>query len=368
VRIEKCDLWEIETASSGRPVTRYGAAEKYLGRVIIRVQDDNGLEGWGESSPLPKFTGETAASTAAALRPAMDHLRGQTLENPVAAIDELTEFSSCPAARAGLEMALLDLECKAAGRSLADRLGGERRAEIATTRPFGIVPISEAMDLGRRLFEEGIRTFKMKVGVDPESDAARIRAIREAFPEEVRIRVDANGGFTRSQAIDFAGRIQGLSLEYFEQPTAPDAEGAIETFRAIREMGVRVVVDESIFSVEDARKLIEKDAVDGGVIKIIKFGGLLVSRETIREFEKAGKFIVVVSPYECHIGKAAGLALALSMERCEYAQELGSMPFELGFSNWRYRKEGGTLIPDSGAGHGGWGIVPNLSSIAKAAA
>jgi o-succinylbenzoate synthase len=368
MRIEKCDFWEVETASSGRPVTRYGAAEKFLGRVIIRVQDDNGHEGWGESSPLPKFTGETAASTAAALRPALDRLRGQTLEAPVVVIDELTDFSSCPAARAGLEMALLDLECKAADRSLADRMGGERRTEIATTRPFGIVPIPEAIKLGRKLFEEGIRTFKMKVGVDPESDAVRIRAIREAFPEEVRIRVDANGGFTRSQAIDFANRIQDLSLEYFEQPTAPDAESAIETFRAIREMGIRVVVDESIFSVEDARKLIQMDAVDGGVIKIIKFGGLLRSLETIREFEKAGKFIVVVSPYECHIGKAAGLALALSMERCEYAQELGNMPFELGFSDWRFRKEGGSLIENPGAGHGGWGIEPNLSSIAKTAA
>ena len=178
-----------------------------------------------------------------------------------------------------------------------------------------------------------------------------------------------SGGLARFPAKpDFASRIQDLSLEYFEQPTAPGAEDAIETFRTIRGMGVRVVVDESIFSVEDARKLIEMDAVDGGVIKIIKFGGLLMSRETILEFEKVGKFIIVVSPYECHIGKAAGLALALSMKRCEYAQELGNMPFELGFSDWCYRREGGTLIAGSEAGHGGWGIVPNLSSIAKAAA
>ena len=368
MRIIKTDAWEVTTSASGKPSTRYGSDVKTLSRVLLKVQDENGNAGWGETSPLPDFTGETAASSAAVLRLAMKKLEETSIDEPAAAVDTLADFSRAPAARAGLEMAMLDLEDQAGGRSLSARLGGEKRSEVRVTRPFGITQIPEALEKGREYFEQGIRTFKLKVGVDPDTDAERVLALRNEFPKDVTMRVDANGGFAASDALRFAEKIRKAGFEYFEQPVAPETENIVDTFREIRKMGVPVVVDESIFSAEDAHRLIDAEAVDGGVIKMIKFGGPVASKKVASVFENAGGFAVIVSTFESYVGKAAGLAIALSIEGEGHAHELGFLPFPADFSDWRHRFDNGKLIYNPGKGHGGWGIPQKLDALAQSAA
>ncbi|MFC1491931.1 mandelate racemase/muconate lactonizing enzyme family protein [Nitrospinota bacterium] len=362
MQIVETNVWEVVSEAAGRRSNRYRAPAVQR-RVIVRVQDEDGNEGWGESVPLEYFTGETASVSAAVLREAMKRLKGRCFEDPLAVIDELADFSQQHAARAGLEVALLDLRGKVSGVPLAHFLGGERRTEISLYGGLGLLPPQEAVRRAQKCLDQGVSTFKIKVGVDLPADAERVLAIREAFQDKVDIRTDANGGYSPEEALRFCEKIQDARIEHFEQPVRPDEKSIFEVFRSIRGMGVPVAVDESLSSEENARQLIEEDAVDVGVIKIIKFGGPTSARKVCDLFEAAGKVPVVSSPYESFIGQAAGLALALTLENGDKAHEFSDP--EKGFAEWRHQHIGGRFIREEGAGIGAWGIIERLEALAQ---
>ena len=107
-----------------------------------------------------------------------------------------------------------------------------------------------------------------------QSMVTRTSAEGKVYGEEQRV--------TPEEAIQFCKWTLGAQIEHFEQPVLPSEKDCLEVFREIREMGVPVAVDESLFSLDQARRLIEEDAVDVGVIKIAKFGGALAAREVAR--------------------------------------------------------------------------------------
>lgn len=357
MQIVETNVWEVMTEVAGKRSNRYGASASQ-GRVIVRIEDKDGNEGWGESVPLEYFTGETASVSADVLREAMRRLSGRSIDDPVTVIDELTDFSKQNAARTGLEVALLDLKGKVSGVPATHFLGGEKRMEISLYRGLGLLPPQEAVRRAQKYMDQGFSTFKIKVGVDLSADVERVLAIREAFQDKVNIRTDANGGYSPDEALRFCEKIQDVGIEHFEQPVRPDERSIVDIFRRIRSMGIPVAVDESLSSEENARQLIEEDAVDVGIIKIIKFGGPVSARKVCGLFEAAGKISVVSSPYESFIGQAAGLALALTLDNGGKAHEFSDPMGEA--ANWRHQHIGGRITRREGDGFGAWGLVERL--------
>lgn len=362
MRISDTDVWEFSAEAPGRQSTRYGAPST-VERVIIRLKDDNGNEGWGESVPLTHYSGETASTAAAALREATGNLIKRSLDDPLAEIDRLTDFSKQHAARVGLEVALLDLLGKTTGKSITHWLGGERRTEISLYRGIGLLSPREAIERAQKYHDRGVSTFKVKVGVDLEKDAERVLALRKAFGNKINIRMDANGGYSPEEALRFCEKLVDARIEHLEQPVRPEEDSIFQVCRRIRAMGVPVAVDESLLSDEDAKRFIDEDAVDAGVLKSIKFGGPVAARRVGSIFEKAGKSPIVSSPYESLIGKAATLALALSLEKGDRAHEFSDP--EGDFAASRHRYEGGRFTWKEGAGLGAWGIPDRLHALAK---
>ncbi len=366
MKIARTDVWLVETPATGRTPNRYGTVTR-LKRAIIRLEDEDGNEGWGEATPLEYFTGETAAGSAAILRGVAKRLEEPATADPLASIDALADFTGQPAARSGLETAVLDLMGNESGRPLSDWLGGEKRRELAMDSPLGLLSREEAVEKIRRSLDAGVSTFKLKVGMDVENDAERVLGIRKAYPEGVRLRIDANGGFRSDEALRFCARIGDSTVEHFEQPVSPGEEECLETFRRIRAMGIPVAVDESLFTPDDARRLIKEEAADVAVIKLIKCGGPLAAREIAGIFADAGKTAVFSSPYESFIAKAAGVAVALAMDDDGRAQELDHMVPESDFAEWRHRLSGGKLLRGEGAGHGARGLCRRLDALSSRA-
>jgi o-succinylbenzoate synthase len=364
MRIAEADVWEMFSEVAQQSRNRYGGAT-LLERTLIRLRDDEGHEGWGEAMPV-SFADETHSATAAALRKAAKDIKGRELEPPFGEIDSLARFSGLGAARSGLEMALLDLECQRSGKPFADALGGAMRSEISLDGPIGLIPPAEAARKVVSYLDEGLSTFKVKVGGDLDADAKRLLFLREAFGEKINLRMDANGGYSAEEALKFCKKIQPAHVEHFEQPVLPTEKNCLEVFEEIREMGIPIAVDESLFSLEDAERLLGEGAVDVGVIKIAKFGGALAAREVARAFEAAGKTAIVSCSYESFIGKAAGMALALSLESAGRVQEVGHFAKEAEFAEWRHRIEGGTMRSGEGAGLGARGLADKLSALEEA--
>lgn len=364
LRITGSDIWLVETGATGRTPNRYGQVTR-IKRAVICLHDEAGNEGWGEAVPLEYFTGETAAGSAAALRTAAGRFETLEADDPLVAIDEAADFSRQPAARAALETAILDLMGNREGRPLVDWLGGERRVALATDRPLGLSSVEACGEKIRSALSGGVSTFKLKVGMDVEADAARVRSLRKTFGDDIRLRIDANGGFRPEEALAFCRKIGAGSVAHFEQPVSPEEETCLDTFRAIRAMGIPVAVDESLFTPADAQRLMDEEAADVAVLKIIKSGGPVAAREIARIFEAAGKAAVVSSPYESFIAKSAGLAVALSMENGDYAHELDHMVPETDFACWRHELAAGKILRREGSGHGGRGLPERLGALAS---
>jgi L-alanine-DL-glutamate epimerase-like enolase superfamily enzyme len=254
--------------------------------VLVRLETDAGLVGWGEACPFPPITGETQETNVAAARNLRDLLIGR---DPLAIGAFLGEagrlVNANPSAVAAFDMALHDIAGRAAGLPLYRLLGGERTA-IETD-------ITADLDTPERMAERaggfvaaGFRKIKVKVGQDPELDLARLRSIREAVGGACSVSIDANQGWTVPQAIAALQSMAGLRIDFVEQPVASwDTPGLREVRRR---SPIPVMADEALFSPHDAIRLVRAEACDYFNIKLMKCGGVRNALKIAHIAESAG--------------------------------------------------------------------------------
>ena len=362
--IREITVWDtaVEVAQGSR--NRYGGAST-LERVVVRLTDDAGVEGWGEAAPLMYITKETGSEMAAALREAAPRIRGKEADELLDSLDDAADFKGMGAARTALEIAVIDLATKLDQTPFSHVFGGHKRNAVALDGPIGLLPPDEAIKKAEALVAQGVTTLKVKSGVDMEKDADRLVRLRERFGPGVKLRTDANGGYTPEEALRFTDRMVEIGVEHFEQPVLPSEEKHVDVFREIRARGMQVAVDESLFSVDDARRLVDMEACDIGLIKIAKFGGPRNAWEVARVFDAAGKPALLSSPYESYIAKSAGFALALSLDNADRAHELAHLLDEEPYAEWRHSISNGEFTLADATGHGAVGIPARVERIAR---
>lgn len=320
--ITKWEAWQIETPTHANLTTSYGPQENLQRRVIIRLTDSGGRVGLGESSPLPFFTGETAASVKLQLEqhflPALIGRDPFEHDAIMAELDRLLPENR--SAKSPVDMALYDLRGQILGRPVYEQLGGLRAPEgRPVTRPIGILSLADTVREAERWVEQGYRILKLKIGRDPATDIERVMAVRTAFPVEVRIRVDANQGYDLAGAVRVLRALEG-AVEYCEQPLPARSLQGLRTLRA--QSGVPIALDESVHTMADLIAAIQAEAVDCIVIKLIKCGGVRAAERLMGTAAAFGIAAVVVSTFETHVGASAGLHLAMSAPLSPFAHEL----------------------------------------------
>jgi len=188
------------------------------------------------------------------------------------------------------------------------------------------VPAVEASRVPEVLARFGrVDAVKVKVaerGQTLEDDAARVEAVRAAFPDAA-IRVDANGGWDVPAAVRALTRLSAVGLEYAEQPV-PDIGGLAEVRSRLRAAGTPVLVaaDESVRKEDDPLKVARAGAADLIVVKVAPLGGV---RRALDIVAQAGLPAVVSSALDTSVGIRAGLALAAALPDLPYACGLGTV-------------------------------------------
>ena len=192
------------------------------------------------------------------------------------------------------------------------------RAEVPVNGLVPAVDADTAAELATEAVAAGMTTVKVKVGSAAlADDADRVAAVRAALGRAGRIRLDANGAWDVDTAVAALERLVRFDLELVEQPVADLADLA----RVRRRVAVPVAADESLRSLDDARRLAALDAADAVVVKVQPLGGVRAALEVI---EAAGVPAIVSSLYETSIGLAAGVALAAALPELPYACGLGT--------------------------------------------
>lgn len=274
------------------------------------VIDAGVLEGRGEAMPLEEFGTESLAQSEQALEAASGFFEGRPLPEDLASIDGLVTgcdaLVEAPAARHAVETALLDLLSRVQGVPLERLLGGTVR-EVRLNALLTAVDPGELAAQAQDAVAEGFSTLKLKVGGRPlVEDVRRLEAVRASVGPEIALRIDANGGWSREEAIAALNAFKSLEIQLCEQPTADLAQlrGAVPCL---------IAADELVTSEDAARDLIASNAADVLVLRPMVLGGVLPALRIAREAAARGVRCYVASSLEGRVGRRAALALAAAM-------------------------------------------------------
>jgi L-alanine-DL-glutamate epimerase-like enolase superfamily enzyme len=308
-------ITQIETIPVSVPIRPELAIQSSLGAhthspfLILKVHTDEHLVGLGEVSCTARWSGEDHATAERLIR---EYLAPELIgRNPLdieAAIRIMqASLAGNPFTKAGVEIALWDILGKAAGLPLYQLLGKVRDVVQLKFSISGASP-EKAAELSRWALGRGFQAMKVKVAMKA-GDLERVRAVREAIGPNVRLGVDANGGWSPREAVQMLRRMAEYDIYFAEQPVAPlDVSWMVDVRKQI---GIPVMADESLYSLQDAMALARAGAADIFSLYLGK-SGLSGARKIAAVAEAAGLICTIGSNMELGVASAALIHLAVS--------------------------------------------------------
>ncbi len=242
-----------------------------------------------------------------------------------------------------VDIALWDLKAKLLGRSLLDLLG-KCRDSITAYGSGGFTSYTEKqlVDQLTGWANEGFRAVKMKIGRDAEADVQRVAAVRRALGQKTEIYVDANGAYDRKQALKSSRFFSEFEVTWFEEPVSSDDRAGLHLLVEQAPPSMRIAAGEYIYVLDDARLLVEAQAVDVLQVDVTRCGG-------ITTFMKVSDLAEI-----CHLPLSAHTAPSIHATLC--CASMPAMNVEYFFDHQRIeamlfegavRAKNGFLEPDS---------------------
>ena len=274
--------------------------------LLLEAKDESGTVGWGESVAFhsPWYNEETLKTNWHMLE---DYLIPLIINKEISHPDEVSEIfkpiRKNNMAKSTIEGAIWDIYAQQTNQSLAEALGG-KQDKIEVGISIGIQKsIDELVALVDEYVKEGYKRIKVKI--KPGWDIEVMRTLREKFPE-VAIMADANSAY-RLRDAEVLKQLDEFNLTMVEQPLASD--DIIDHAALQKQMNTPICLDESIHSLEDARKAVEIGATKIINIKIGRVGGLTEAKKIHDFCESKGIPVWCGGMLESGIGRAHNVAL-----------------------------------------------------------
>jgi muconate cycloisomerase len=289
-------------------------------RLLVRLITEDGVEGWGEATALPRWGGihgrhygETIETATHVIHDfAAPTLLGSDAMSPAAVMEGLEAvIRGHPYAKAAVEMALQDIRGKCLGEPVYRLLGGPCRERVRLAHMIGLMSETDALAEAERAIEQdGVAALQVKGGADPDRDVAVVRSLRAKLPGGCFLRLDANrayGGEPKTVA-RVAKRLEAAGVDAIEQPGSSN-----EVLRACRTaVSVPIIADESCWEPYDVLELWRMGAADAISVYVAKAGGMARAVEVARVAATVGMPCDVNGSFETGIGTAASLHVALA--------------------------------------------------------
>lgn len=268
--------------------------------VLVRLTDDNGVIGWGQSVPVPTWTYETVESVLTTLehylaevvigRDPADfaglHAAMNTAIRPAFSVGQ-------PLCKAALDLACYDLVGRQRGVP-AWKLFGNPGTPVESLTLSWTVASPKWEVIERQLAEgraRGYRNFNIKVGAPQTADydlelARKVRA----FAPDGFLWADANTGYTPAEALALAPKLRDAGVDVLESPLPPTQ---VRGYQALKKQGaLPVLMDEGIVGPEVATEFIALDMLDGIAMKPARNAGLWPSVQIVNELRERGLMVL----------------------------------------------------------------------------
>lgn len=279
--------------------------------IIIKVITDTGAVGYGNAPPTAVITGDSQDSIVAAIRdtlgPKLIGMDIDNLEGIMTILDTAMLHNS--SAKAALDIAVYDLFGQLYNIPLYKLFGGYCN-KLTTDLTISVNDPEEMVQDSLAAIAEGYTELKLKVGTDVVMDCKRVEAIRRAVGYDVKIRLDANQGWSPKEAVRIIRKFEqlGLNIELIEQPVkAHDFDGLKYVTDHVE---TDIMADESAFGTYEVFRLLSMSACDLINIKLMKAGGLHNAVKIANFAETLGIQCMLGCMLESKVGITAAASLA----------------------------------------------------------
>ena len=331
MKIVKVRIHKLNVASAVTKVA-IGSLD-CVNNVVVNIETDKGIIGWGEASPWAGITGDTQESnyqTAQSLAQLILNKDPLAIEMRMAEINQFTVGE--PSIRSAFDMALYDIAAKAANMPLYQFLGGQllandKQGQLRTDMTIGLQDtVEQTLSHAKDILAAGFDAIKMKVGRPGVEDVGHVAAVRELAGPDVAIKIDSNQGWDYPTAVANINAMKPLNLQYSEQPLAVwDVENLA---RLRNQVDLPICADESLFDDKDAMRLIKSGAADYLNIKLRKSGGIHTALKINAIAEAAGCKCMIGCFRESRLGLSAAAHLAAAKSNVVFLDLDSAYKFE----------------------------------------
>lgn len=295
--------------------------------VLVRIETDTGLVGWGEASPFLYYAPETALDVHSFIRDVLSQeLIGKDPRDLRLLMGSFEMLDGHLFAKAAIETALWDILSRAANLSLYRLLGGAVRPAVPVTAVLHTDSPAAMADEAEDLVGRGFRSLKIKVGFGLDEDEAMAAEVRERIGKGPLVRVDAEEHYTVKEALALGRRLERFSIELISQPVARDHWEGMRTLR--EQLPMPVLADEGIHSPADVVRAVRTQAADMINIKVLKSGGLLAAIDMAAICRANHLPVLIGSMIESGIGSLASAHLAMTLPGVFSTELCGPLLFQ----------------------------------------
>ena len=257
------------------------------------------------------------------------------------------EFISDPGSKAGFNLAVYDAYCKSLGISIGKFLGRKIKS-LPTSITVGIKNTEETISEINEYLGIGFNHIKIKLGNDVDEDIRRINIINEKFNNKIKIRIDANQGWSLDDTIRFYDETK--QIELIEQPLSVDDLANYLKFPSkIKDL---IALDESLVNFKDAIKLSSENYGKIFNIKLMKCGGITTGQQIANQAYQNNIDLMWGCNDESIISISAALNTALSFKNTKYLDLDGSFDLERDIVSGGFNLKNGVLHPLDSPGLG----------------
>lgn len=307
----------------GPYVTNHGQVES-MKRVLVYVETDEGISGWGEMRTFLSHEA-TEAVLEKGVGPLIEGQSPYEIERLRRQV--FIEYTNLEMFFAAVETACWDIVGKALGKPIFELLGGstapsqtsamnadaadirrDRGGNVEFAFCLGILPPETSRKKAREALDSGFSVLKTKAGRDWKQDIARVKAMHDEVDGKLEFRLDPNQGWSLDEAVRVGAALEdaGIYLQYMEQPIRVNSHGSLSSLRS--RLRQPIAPNEDTYIPNNIRSLIEAGAMDAAVLDLTPAGGIAGLRQQAAIVEDAGV------PYTHHCAFDLGIRTAAILQ------------------------------------------------------
>ena len=316
--------------------------------VVVRIETENGLVGWGENSPFLAINGESVDTGIVVGKLFTKYLIDKNALDIAGCIQLMdTIIYGNNSIKSAFDIALYDIAAQHARLPLYMFLGGNISKEIQTDYTVSLntpeLMAQQAIDIKNNGFE----IIKVKLGKNGKEDIERIKAIRAAIGNDIPLRIDANQGWQVHEAIETLYALGKYNIQHAEEPIARWSYMHLPSIKLVSP--IPIMCDESCYDINDLERLIMIKACNKINIKLGKCGGIFKAVKMIQLAEKHNIPVQLGAFLESRLAMTAFVHLAHTSPIVQYFDFDTSLMFKSDPINGGiiYKDRGMITLPDS---------------------